>query len=57
MMIKAISGIIKGKIIMIEDKGGKCTTFIGSNISEDRFKLLMANQVQKIKIGGIRWEG
>ena len=43
---RAIIAILRGKAIVIEDKGDRCTTFIGSEISNHRLKVLMINSLK-----------
>jgi hypothetical protein len=46
MALRAILGIWRGNTIIIEDRGDKCNTFIGSSIDVNRFKVLMINQIK-----------
>ena len=42
ILLSALLAIVRGKAIIIEDKGGgKCQTFISSDISRNRAKFLL----------------
>lgn len=43
--IRASIAIFKGTAIVIEDKGDRCRTFVGSEISKQRLKLLIVKQL------------
>ncbi len=44
--VRATVAIFRGKAIIIEDKGDSCRTFVGSEISKQRLKVLMVNQLK-----------
>lgn len=48
LLFKLLIGVVFGNLIVIEDKGSICNTYVGSKISEKRFRLILLNQ-----LGGI----
>jgi|ADurb_Cas_02_Slu_FD_contig_21_5074120_length_1296_multi_33_in_0_out_0_2 hypothetical protein len=55
VIVKFLPAIIKGRVIITEDDGDVCKTFIGSSISKERFRVLLLNQIKQLKtnFGGV----
>jgi hypothetical protein len=56
VIFRTINAILDGRAIIIEDTGANsCKTFVGSEISRERFRVLILNHVYQIQTnpGGI----